>query len=128
LNIQGDELSTTTDALGNYSFAHLVPGIYNIAEVPQTGWTPTEVHPAVTLATGLNSNVNLGNSPPVIPGDYSDNGNVSSIGYVTWRKQSGSSGPNLSADGNHDNNVDSKDYAVWRENFGNSYDDYGNNA
>jgi glucose/arabinose dehydrogenase len=36
-----DELSTTTDADGNYTFATLTPGTYTVAEVLQPGWVPT---------------------------------------------------------------------------------------
>ncbi len=34
--------TTTTDASGNYSFVNLIPGTYNICEVPQTGWIGTD--------------------------------------------------------------------------------------
>ena len=72
LNVLGDELSTTTDVLGNYTFANLIPSTYAVAAVQQTGWTATEVHPSVPLTAVQNLlNVNLGSSPPTTPGDYS---------------------------------------------------------
>ena len=52
LSIVGDELSTVTDGTGNYSFARLVPGIYDVAAVEPAGWSPTETHPTLLVATG----------------------------------------------------------------------------
>ncbi len=39
--LDAGEPSTLTDADGNYSFTSLVPGVYDVAEVPQTGWELT---------------------------------------------------------------------------------------
>ncbi|MBD2094595.1 hypothetical protein H6F90_05445 [Trichocoleus sp. FACHB-591] len=36
-----NELSTTTDANGDYSFVALAAGVYTVAEVPQAGWGQT---------------------------------------------------------------------------------------
>ncbi|MEP0869441.1 hypothetical protein NDA01_06480 [Trichocoleus desertorum AS-A10] len=36
-----NEISTTTDANGDYSFVALAPGAYAVAEVPQAGWGQT---------------------------------------------------------------------------------------
>ncbi|KXK09405.1 MAG: Serine-aspartate repeat-containing protein F precursor [Microgenomates bacterium OLB23] len=51
------EVSTTTDANGNYSFSNLGPGTYVVCEVAQAGWTQTsspECH-SVTAASGQNA-------------------------------------------------------------------------
>ena len=48
--------TTTTDALGNYYFNNLAPGVYTVSEINQPGWTQT--YPSapgtytVTLTTG----------------------------------------------------------------------------
>lgn len=42
INLSGDSsLTTTTDINGNYNFATLLPGLYQICEVLQSGWTQT---------------------------------------------------------------------------------------
>jgi hypothetical protein len=39
--LDAGEVSTTTDANGDYAFTQLTPGSYTLAEVNQTGWTRT---------------------------------------------------------------------------------------
>ena len=58
--------TTVTDALGNYYFNNLPPGVYTVSEVNQPGWTQT--HPSspgtytVTLASGQAiGNLDFGN-------------------------------------------------------------------
>ncbi len=57
------EVSTVTDASGNYSFANLGPGSYRVREVPQAGATQTTSNPADIVASSGNniSGVNFGN-------------------------------------------------------------------
>ena len=45
-------LSTLTDANGQYSFTGLNPGTYTVTEVQQTGWTQTAGGTTVTLTSG----------------------------------------------------------------------------
>ncbi len=45
--LDGGEISTHTDAHGNYSFTELVAGNYTIREVPQAGWVQTSPNPEV---------------------------------------------------------------------------------
>src|SRR5690606_9738847 len=57
--LDAGELSTVTDALGNYRFDNLAPGTYYVAEIAQAGWVqsfddatqPGGVH-VVTLKSG----------------------------------------------------------------------------
>src|SRR5208337_4929048 len=39
--LEPGDISTTTDANGNFSFPNLLPGTYTVAEVPQAGWNQT---------------------------------------------------------------------------------------
>jgi autotransporter-associated beta strand protein len=123
LTITGDELSTTTDAQGHYSFANLPPGVYAVDTVQKAGWTRTEVPGEVILdANAVSANVNFGNHSPLAqPGDYNNDGSVDSGDYLTWRKALGSSVPSFTgADGDGDGLVGQSDYDIWRLNFGHS--------
>jgi len=63
------ELSTVTDANGEYSFADLTPGDYTVAEVMQDGWEPLRGPYDISLGAGeVVSDVNFGNQP-VVPDD-----------------------------------------------------------
>jgi len=58
------EISTTTDANGNYAFMDLGPGTYRVGEVLQTGWQ--SIFPSVPHTVNLNTdqsvtNINFGN-------------------------------------------------------------------
>jgi hypothetical protein len=56
------EVSTTTDANGNYSFAELAAGTYHVREVTPSGWVQTTANQDVTLAATQHvSGVNYGN-------------------------------------------------------------------
>ena len=61
--LDAGETSTTTDANGNYSFARLTAGTYNVRELPPTGFTQTTANSAVvTLINGQHvSGVDIGN-------------------------------------------------------------------
>lgn len=47
--LDNGEISTITDAKGNYQFTNLRPGLYTVAEVQQTGWRQT--FPGVNVTT-----------------------------------------------------------------------------
>ncbi|WP_218653149.1 ELWxxDGT repeat protein [Nostoc sp. TCL26-01] len=47
--LDNGEISTTTDANGNYQFTNLRPGIYTVAEVQQPGWKQT--FPGTSITT-----------------------------------------------------------------------------
>ncbi|MCA9206564.1 MAG: hypothetical protein KDA59_26100, partial [Planctomycetales bacterium] len=59
----GGDVSTMTDAAGNYVFTNLQPGAYNVREVQQGGWTQTTANPAtINLTSGaMIANVDFGN-------------------------------------------------------------------
>jgi hypothetical protein len=62
----------------------------------------------------------LQSNPPVLPGDYNQNGEVDAADYVVWRRMRGSNvaQPYSGADGDGDGVVDSDDYSVWKSHFG----------
>ncbi|MEG4627133.1 SdrD B-like domain-containing protein [Microcoleus sp. w1-18aA5] len=68
-SLDAGEVNTSTDSLGGYSFANLVPGNYRVREVNQPGWTQTTANPADIIAvSGTNvSNINFGNSFVQVP-------------------------------------------------------------
>jgi protocatechuate 3,4-dioxygenase beta subunit len=48
--------TTSTDASGNYSFANLGPGTYQVREEPQAGWVQSSANPADVMAhSGVNA-------------------------------------------------------------------------
>lgn len=59
-------------------------------------------------------------TPPVLPGDFNEDGIVSAADYVVWRNNLGFSG--FDFPGDHDNSgaIDMGDYAIWRHHFGQS--------
>ena len=59
--LDGGEVSTLTDALGNYRFADLLPGSYVVSEVQRDGWVQTKPLPnAVSVGvTTANSSIKL---------------------------------------------------------------------
>jgi hypothetical protein len=60
------ELSTVTDANGQYSFTNLGTGEYYIREVLQTGWVQTASPSSVILGAGeTRTDVNFGNNKPL---------------------------------------------------------------
>jgi subtilisin-like proprotein convertase family protein len=84
LTIAGSEIFTITDGLGNYDFPGLSPGIYNIAEVEQEGWTQTFAPPPVTVTSGaFVSGVNFGNQEGIGEPD------PGSISGVKWNDLDG---------------------------------------
>ncbi len=130
LTIKGDELSTVTDAQGQYSFANLPPGLYHLDTVQIPDWTKTESAGEVTLLPSQALlTANFGQRPPYLQGDFNSDGLVDSADFLVWRRQSGTSVPNFSgADGDGDGDVDQADFGLWRLNFGQYRDDHGNNA
>ncbi|MAE62840.1 MAG: hypothetical protein CMJ18_01090 [Phycisphaeraceae bacterium] len=59
------EPARVTDALGRYEFGDLLPGDYDLVEVPQSGWTQTTANPVVALSSGeIRREVNFGNVQP----------------------------------------------------------------
>jgi len=65
----------------------------------------------------------LSAGPPLVPGDYDQNGTVDAADYSIWRDTLGST-TDLRADGSRTGAssgvVDTADYEVWRRNFGRS--------
>jgi hypothetical protein len=68
------QLTTITDADGNYRFPSLTAGTYRIREVSQAGWVQTTVNPGdIVIASGSNiMGIDFGNqipapAPPLIP-------------------------------------------------------------
>jgi hypothetical protein len=57
--------------------------------------------------------------PPLLPGDYNENGIVDAADSVVWREMLGATvTPYSGADGNGDGLVSDLDYQVWRSHFG----------
>ena len=57
-----NEVSTTTDANGNYSFPNLGPGVYKVRTVVQAGFSQTTPTPAdITGQSGLDVTADFGN-------------------------------------------------------------------
>jgi subtilisin-like proprotein convertase family protein len=123
LTIEGQELSTTTDSSGNYSFDDVAPGSYVVREVLQSGWSATH-SPTAPIDVGTSQqliNVDFGNThtPVGLPGDYNSNDVVDMVDYVLWRRSLNETVPPFSgADGDGNGVVDQDDYGVWRAHFG----------
>ncbi|MCA9184804.1 MAG: glycoside hydrolase family 44 protein [Pirellulaceae bacterium] len=60
-------------------------------------------------------------APPVLAGDYNNNGVVDSADYTIWKDSFGSK-TELTADGNGNGVIDAGDYTVWKDNFGRTAD------
>ena len=118
LSIQGDELWTTTDNFGHYSFGNLPPSDYAVDTVQKPSWLPTQVPGPVTVGPGQNVlSVNFGNRIPagLLEGDYDRNGVVNNADYFLWRSTFGSTVVNFAgADGDGDGKIDQSDFVVWR--------------
>jgi hypothetical protein len=65
--LDAGELSTTTDADGNYSFTNLRPGTYTVAEEIQPGWKQT--YPGVSITTTASDIQLINPSSPIITSD-----------------------------------------------------------
>lgn len=65
--LDGGEVSTVTDAQGNYTFGNVAPGNYVVAEQPQSGWVvvapPTGVYTANVTAGATVTGLNFQNAP-----------------------------------------------------------------
>ncbi|MGE5656683.1 MAG: MSCRAMM family protein [Actinomycetota bacterium] len=67
--LDSGEPSTRTDSNGNFTFANLSPGTYNLKEVQQSGFVQTTANPSITLTAGQNVNgVLFGNTVPIATG------------------------------------------------------------
>ena len=80
--LDNGEISTTTDANGNYQFTNLRPGVYTVAEVQQPGWKQT--FPGTNITT-TNADIPLAipSLDMISPGD--SNGiqlNFSAANYI----------------------------------------------
>jgi hypothetical protein len=65
--------------------------------------------------------------PPILEGDYTDDGVVNAADYVAWRKLAGTNIP-LENETRSPGQTDNDDYQAWRENFGNTASGSGNFA
>jgi hypothetical protein len=116
-------LSTTTDASGNFSF-DVSPGTYAISEVLQTGWTRSSpasgVHNIMLSSGQILGGFEFGNFQQVsLLGDYNGDSVVDDRDYEVWRRTFGLT-EQLAADGNGNGVIDAADYVVWRDNRGTS--------
>jgi arylsulfatase A-like enzyme len=58
-------------------------------------------------------------NPPLLPGDFNEDGSVDTADYVLWRFDvSQTTVAQLTTDSNGDGIVDDADYQIWRRNFG----------
>ncbi|TWT37407.1 hypothetical protein KOR34_23570 [Posidoniimonas corsicana] len=60
----------------------------------------------------------LSGAPPVLVGDFNDDGAVDAADYTVWRDSLGQRGDGLPADANSSGRVDYADLDLWRENYG----------
>jgi protocatechuate 3,4-dioxygenase beta subunit len=61
-------MTTTTNAVGEYSFTGLTPGTYTISEVQQTGWTKSVGGTTITLTSGEEAVAYSGEAGTLLPG------------------------------------------------------------
>jgi hypothetical protein len=64
-------------------------------------------------------NIRVGFTPPAVPGDFNQDGNVDAADYVVWRKNLDTSNE-LPNDNDLGVPITSAHYDLWRENYGNS--------
>ncbi|MBA4107592.1 MAG: hypothetical protein C0485_17790 [Pirellula sp.] len=74
--------------------------------------------PAGELGNFIAANMVAANlvAAPVLPGDYTGDGQVDGNDFLLWQTQLGSNGA-MEADGNLDGMVDAADLTIWSENF-----------
>ena len=78
--LDGAEVSTLTDALGNYRFADLLPGSYVVSEVQRDGWVQTK-----PLPNAVSVGVTTANSSIKLETDHADHADEG-----TWANYTGS--------------------------------------
>ena len=59
-------------------------------------------------------------TPPVLFGDFNEDGTVDTADYVVWRHNFGYSGSDFLGDHNNSGVIDMGDYQIWRSHFGQS--------
>ncbi|MFM6495784.1 MAG: SdrD B-like domain-containing protein, partial [Dolichospermum sp.] len=84
------ELSTVTDANGQYTFSNLGPGEYTIGEVAQTGWEQT--YPTTPYSIDLKTGAITGSPNPYIslitsPTDSNGDGYLETVVKVNYQAQ-----------------------------------------
>ncbi|MFM6043094.1 MAG: Calx-beta domain-containing protein, partial [Dolichospermum sp.] len=84
------ELSTVTDANGQYTFSNLGPGEYTIGEVAQTGWEQT--YPTTPYSIDLKTGATTGSPNPYIslitsPTDSNGDGYLETVVKVNYQAQ-----------------------------------------
>ncbi|MCC7474806.1 MAG: proprotein convertase P-domain-containing protein [Pirellulales bacterium] len=119
LTIVGQEISTTTNAEGNYQLVGLREGDYVVREAMQDNWIQTLAPQPIALNPNQQvTGADFGNRFKLF-GDYNSDGTVDAGDYLIWRRTLGTTGSAYSgADGDGDGTVDADDYNVWRAHFG----------
>ncbi|MCZ8047803.1 MULTISPECIES: Calx-beta domain-containing protein [unclassified Microcystis] len=84
------EISTVTNADGQYTFSNLGPGEYTIGEVPQTGWEQT--YPTTPYSIDLKTGAITGSPNPYIslitsPTDSNGDGYLETVVKVNYQAQ-----------------------------------------
>jgi hypothetical protein len=123
LHYGSSEPGRLTDGNGNYEFADLPFGVYNIRQVVQPGWTQTAAPGPLAVVPGAPiTNADFGNhlAAPSLSGDYNQDGSVDAADYIIWRRMQGQtvSPPYSGADGDGSGQVDGTDYNIWTSHFG----------
>jgi len=85
-----------------------------LADGAWDSWTFT---PTFNFASFAQNPQSATRPPPLLPGDFNNDGRVDADDYDVWRAAFGST-TQLAADANGNGIVDAADYTIWRDHFG----------
>lgn len=114
-------LSTSTDASGNYSFNSLTKfRTYNVTlDVPNNYTNTTPILQSVGLSQDQQINFGIApatNTSPLL-GDINNDGNVDILDFNIWRNEFLGLSASKTSDGNKDSKIDLIDFSIWLNAF-----------